>query len=322
MVRPIRFARPEDRGKDRPVVIVQYCNPIVDRNLADPFILRSGGDYYLFATGKAPDGRFLPIYRSRDLADWDFVSGAVERGRPGAWNRRNFWAPEVLEHEGRFCLYYTASADGTPENTGNRVGLAVSDRAEGPYEDVGVVVPDASLDGSPFRDSDGRLYMYYTIEHGSSAGLVAGRIYVDEMVSPKGVRGKPKLLVSSYEWQEGPCVVMRGGTYLLSFSTGNWRDSSYTVRWALGDSPTGPFEEQPGALLESTEAVKGPGHHNVFADDSRNDWIVYHGWDPEFKARYPRMDLLMIRPDRMWTPGPTSEPQEVGPDFWESAEKR
>ena len=181
-----------------------YCNPIINRYLADPFILPAGGWFYLYATGRGDDGRFLPLWRSRDLASWEFVRGAVARGAPGAWNRRNFWAPEVLVHQERYWLYYTASPDETPDNTGNRVGLAVSDSPAGPFENLGVLVPHASLDGSPFRDADGSLWLYYTAE-----------------------------------------------------------------------------------------------------------WTVYHGWDPDFTARYPRIDPVYWREGRPQTPGPTSSPQPL-----------
>ncbi len=289
----------------------RYCNPIIDGYLADPCIIRSNGDYYLLATGRASDRRHIPIYRSSDLVHWDFVRGAVARGQEDSWNRKNFWAPEVMEIDGQFCLYYTASTDNTPKNTGNRVGLAVSDNPGGPYEDRGVVIPHASLDGSPFRDADGTLYLYYTIEHGNSDGLTAGRIYVDKLVSADQVSGGPILLVSHHGWQEGPCVLLRDGRYYLTYSTGGWASDNYQVHWAVGSSPTGPFKEQPGTLLKTTADVKGPGHHNFFIGPGGQDWIVYHGWDPEFTGRYPRIDPLVISENNLSTRGPTTTPQSI-----------
>ena len=202
-----------------------YTDPILDRGLADPFILPAGGAYYLYGTGNAEDGRSLPIYRSQDLVTWEFVRGAVSQGLAGSWNRRNFWAPEVLAldvahppsggprtAEGgcptfRFYLYYTASPDGTPKNTGNRVGLAVADDPAGPFEDRGVVVPHASLDGSPFRDADGALYLYYTAEFGTAPGMTPGRIYVDRLVAPDRAAGEVRELIGHHFWQEGPCML-------------------------------------------------------------------------------------------------------------------
>ncbi len=288
-----------------------YCNPIIDRYLADPCIIKDEEVYYLFATGKAPDERFIQIYKSDNLTDWTFVRGAVTKGKPGSWNRRNFWAPEVVKLEGKYYLYYTASLEDTPKNTGNRVGLAVADSPEGPYEDRGVVVPNASLDGHPFADEDGTLYLYYTIEYGNSMGLTAGQIYVDRLVAPNRVAGEPKQLISHHKWQEGPFILKRNKTYFLTYSTGAWTNDTYNLRYAVGESPTGLFIEQPNKILESNEFVKGPGHHSFFTEPDGKTWIAYHGWDPKFTARYPRIDPLVIDAVRLSSPGPTSTPQTV-----------
>ncbi|PCJ52385.1 MAG: hypothetical protein COA79_23835 [Planctomycetota bacterium] len=284
----------------------QYQNPIIDAYLADPYIFVADDFYYLVASGKAMDTRYLPIYRSSDLVKWEFIRGAVSFGKEGAWNRKNFWAPEVTQIDGKFYLYYTASDGIAPKNTGNRVGLAVSDAPDGPYEDLGVVVSNASLDGSPFRDIDGTLYLYYTVEYGNSDGLVAGQIYVDQLITPQEVAGKPKLIMGDYPWQEGPCVLYSNESYYLTFSLGSWGKGDYEVHWSVSDSSFGPFLKEPNPLLSSTDSVKGPGHHNFFVDKSGKNWIVYHGWDNDFTARYPRIDPLIIGDKNISTIGPTS----------------
>ena len=77
-------------NRDSTETTFHYCNPIINSYLADPCIIRSNGDYYLFATGRAPDQRHIPIYRSSDLVQWEFVRGAVARGQEGSWNRKNW----------------------------------------------------------------------------------------------------------------------------------------------------------------------------------------------------------------------------------------
>lgn len=291
---------------------ITWTNPIIGSYLADPFILRAEGRWWLFATGEAPDGRRLPIWSSDDLVRWRFERGAVAVGAPGAWNRRNFWAPEVLHHDGRYWIYYTAMPDGTPDNHGNRVGVAVADCPEGPYEDHGVVVSDASLDGSPFRDAAGGLWLLYVTEHGCALGRTAGRIWIDRLASPTTVAGKAVQLVGQHRWQEGPVFAPRAdGRLLLTYSVGSWTDDTYRVVQALGDRPEGPFSELPGCILRTTAAVKGPGHHNLFTGPDGAPWIVYHGWDPAMTARYPRIDRLAIQADgSLAAPdGPSSTPQ-------------
>jgi arabinan endo-1,5-alpha-L-arabinosidase len=121
-----------------------WTNPILNASGPDPFIYRAEGRYWLITTGPASDGRYLPLWSSEDLVTWTFVRGAVARGGAGSWNRFNFWAPEVLIHEGRYWLYYTAKHTEDDKNHSNRIGLAVSDRPEGPFEDRGVLVNHAA----------------------------------------------------------------------------------------------------------------------------------------------------------------------------------
>ena len=292
--------------------ILTYTNPIIDTDMADPCVFFDNGFYYLFATGGSKiDGKAIRMYKSADLNEWTAIGGAVQRGDTSAWNFGNFWAPEVIKLNGKFYLYYTACTRYSPMNSGNRVGAAVADNIEGPYTDLGVVVPHASIDGHPFVDDDGQMYMYYTIEYGNSDSLQPGLIYVDKMISPTVVEGKPRLVLDNYSWQEGPVVQHVGDEYILTFSEGNYRNDTYNVRYAKSLSPYGPFKEGNHQILKSNDVVKGPGHHFLFKDEGGKDWIAYHGWDTAYTARYSRIDPIVITSDTIYCNGPTYTPQEV-----------
>jgi len=282
-----------------------YSNPIIDKYLADPCMVYDNGYYYLFATGQAEDGRFIPIHRTTDFVHWEFIRGAVENGGENDWNYKHFWAPEVIFLSGQWHLYYTASPKQSPRNSGNRVGLALSENIEGPYTNHGVVIPHASIDGHVYVDSDSSMYIFYTIEHLNRDGLTAGQIYQDRMLSPTEVAGEPRPIITHHRWQEGPFLQHRFDKYFLTYSCGAWTNDTYHVRYAIGASATGPFAEQPDTILASNEMVKGPGHHFMYADKQSKDWIIYHGWDTAFTARYPRIDRIFFQEHSMSSDGPT-----------------
>lgn len=288
-----------------------YTNPIIDKYLADPCLIIENGYYYLFATGDAEDGRFIPIHRSKDLTNWEFVRGAVSRGDTADWNYKHFWAPEIYKMDGKYYLYYTASPKYSPKNSGNHVGLAIADNVEGPYKDMGRVVQHASIDGHLFQDNDSSMYFFYTIEHLNEDSLTAGQIYMDRMVSPTRLAGNPKQIISHHKWQEGPFLQFRDEKYILTYSCGGWTNHTYHVRYALADSPGGPYTEQPEKVLQSNEMVKGPGHHAMLTDIQGRDWIVYHGWDTAYTARYPRMDRVYFEDGKVICNGPTYTEQTV-----------
>lgn len=291
--------------------IITYKNPIINSYLADPNILYENGWYYFFATGEARDGRFVPIYKSKNLSQWEFIRGAVKNGEKTDWNYKHFWAPEVIKIKDKFYLYYTASPDESPQNSGNRIGLAIADKIEGPYTNYGVIVPHGAIDPHPVFDKDDRMYIFYTIENLNANGYKAGQIFVDKMLSPLQVAGKPVALITQHDWQEGPYIMQLNNTYLLTYSCGNWRDSTYHVSYATSNTITGPYVEQSDTIMKSNAMVKGPGHHSFFKDKFGKDWIVYHGWDTAFTARYPRIDRIYVKGNTISTDGPTFTNQPV-----------
>ena len=299
------------KDKDGTTNSQTYTNPIIPKYLADPYLRYDNGYYYLFATGAAEDGRFIPIHRSKDLVNWEFVSGAVANGSKTDWNHMHFWAPEVYKIKNKYYLYYTASPEDSPANSGNRIGLAVADNIQGPYKNVGVVVPHASIDGHVFFDTDSIMTIFYTIEHGNKDGLIAGQIFADKLISPNQVEGKPVQIISQHIWQEGPFMLHKNNKYFLTFSCGDWTNETYHVRYAIGNSPMGPYVEQADTILKSNKMVKGPGHHSLFVDKNGKDWIIYHGWDTAYTARYPRIDRIFINGDKISSDGPTYIEQSV-----------
>jgi len=290
---------------------VLFQNPIINSYLADPYIFLENGYYYFFATGEAKDKRFIPIYRSRDLSKWEFVRGAVTNGSKTDWNYKHFWAPEVLKINGKYYLYYTATPDESPANSGNRVGVAIADSIQGPYKNIGVVIPNGSIDGHPVIDKDGTMYIFYTNEWQSSKGFYRGTIYMDKMLSPTQVADNPKPIITHHNWQEGPFILQRNNQYYLTYSCGAWSDSTYHLRYAIANSITGPYIEQPDSILKSNKMVKGPGHHSIFMDKYGQDWVVYHGWDTAHSARYPRIDRLFVNGIKLKINGPTYTRQKV-----------
>ena len=282
-----------------------FQNPIIPKYLADPFIKYDKGYYYFFATGEAQDGRYISIYKSKNLSKWEFIRGAVTNGGKDDWNYKHFWAPEVIKIDNKFYLYYTASPENSPENSGNRVVVAVADKIEGPYTNVGIVIPNGSIDGHPVRDKDGSLYIFYTTEWKNSKGFDAGHIYMDKMISPTKVADQPIKIISHHNWQEGPFILQRDNKYFLTYSCGAWSDSTYHLRYAVADKIEGPYKEQQDTIMKSNALVKGPGHHSLFKDKKGKDWMVYHGWDPAFTARYPRLDRIKYEKGKITTKGPT-----------------
>ena len=308
-----------------------FTNPVYAGYFADPFVLRRGDDYYAYGTNnveRAPMA--FEVLRSRDLVHWT----SLGRSLPpvAGCEVEDHWAPEVVENDGRFWMYFSAGID----DRGHKLRVAVAERPEGPFEHVGTVLtPDDrfAIDPHPFRDEDGRWYMYYA--HDVLDGERVGTsLAVDRMLDMAHLAGTPTpVLRATADWQlflrgrpmygqvydwhtlEGPFVVKRQGRYWCLYSGGAWTTPGYGVSYAVADGPLGPFHEDaatgPALLRSRPGLLEGPGHNSIVVGPDGLDYLVYHAWDPGHTGRRICIDRLEWTPDGPRTSGPTAEPQPV-----------
>jgi hypothetical protein len=61
------------------------------------------------------------------------------------------------------------------------------------------------------------------------------------------------------------------------WSEGGWTGPDYSVAYAMGDSPLGPFTRIGKILQQDPRVATGAGHHSVLKVPGRDEWyIVYH----------------------------------------------
>jgi beta-xylosidase len=118
----------------------------------------------------------------------------------------------------------------------------------------------------------GKTYLYA----GGSAGATL-RVFE---LNPDLVRFAREIPIATPpQFTEGVFMHYRDGRYYLSYSHGSYRHSSYSVHYATADTPTGPWTYR-GAILESGDTHKGPGHHSFIRSPLTGEWlIVYHRWE-------------------------------------------
>lgn len=293
-------------------------------------MLEHEGRYYAYGTGPRREAdRVFEVLRSDDLAHWTSLGGALEVGQraPNA----AFWAPEVAWDGARFYMYYSVGV-GDKDHV---LRVAVSDAPAGPFQDSGVRLSTGpfAIDPHPFRDRDGRWYLFYARDF-LDGERVGTALEVDRLTSMTSLAGEPRtVLRASHDWQlferarsmydsvydwhtlEGPSVVRRGGRYYLFFSGGRWENESYGVSYAVAEHPLGPWlEPWPGApavLRTVPGKVLGPGHNSVVRGPDGEDYLVYHAWDAAGTARRMFVDRLEWTDDGPRARGPSLEPQPV-----------
>lgn len=316
-----------------------YTNPL-GIPAADPSITRVGDTYYLYAT--SIPGRGFQAWSSKDLVHWK-EEGTVFEKDEDSWGQEHFWAPEVLEHDDAFYLFYSAAGQAIPGRWRQdlRICVAKSDSPTGPFEDLAAPLFEpgwAAIDAFPFIDVDGQPYLYFArdISQNPTSDIYVVRLK-DDMT---GVEGEPQLLLSPLgeqaqaweggEWNEGPGVLTyekKDGelVYIMFYSAGGFFRPEYAVGYATAPSPTGPWtkgENNPILAKKDTPGgfVSGPGHGDfVYSPDGTELFYIYHVHiHPEGgHERELAMDRVFIEEDedgnvRVRMHGPTKgEPQPV-----------
>lgn len=272
-----------------------------DTFIHDPStIIREGTNYYVFGTRPGVGTKFSP-----DLVHWTDGDPVFDGGP--AWVKRyvpdfkgGLWAPDVIRVNGRFFLYYAASAFGRQTSA---IGLATSSTLNPEvydWRDRGPVIvstngmPFNAIDPSVMLDGEGKLWLAF--------GSFWGGIYLTELNPQTGLRVAPDAPVYHLAWNpsiEAAGLTRHGDYYYLFVNWGQCcqgTNSSYEVRVGRSEQVTGPYRDREGSdlatgggtpFLQSRGTVIGPGHMGIVSDGRTNGptRFSYHYYDATARGR-------------------------------------
>ena len=265
---------------------------------ADPTVFVQDGTYYLTGTRNAEPLGFQ-LLKSDDLRFWKEAGadtlGLVLRKDHTAFGEKGFWAPQILKHNGRYLMTYTAS---------EQTALARSESLGGPYTQEIIEPIDGSeknIDSFLFKDEDGKYYLYHVRFYNGNY------IWVAEFDIDKG-KIKPETLKKCFdcteEWErtsnyksepimEGPTVIKKDGFYYLFYSANHFKNIDYAVGYATAPTPFGPWTKSQNSPIihRSIVGENGSGHGDLFQDKEGNYWYVFHvhNSDTEIDPRRTRI---------------------------------
>ena len=250
----------------------------------DPSVIKVDDTYYVF-------GSHLGVAKTKDFMNWTTVAAGVNSSNPLfdnvveeleealEWAESDtLWAPDVIEMNGKFYMYYNACEGSSPRSA---MGVAVADHIEGPYKDQGIFLKsgmwnEASEDGKiynanihpnavdphAFLDKDGKLWLVY--------GSYSGGIFILEMDVATGLplEGQgygEKLMGGNHSRMEGPYIqyVPETGYYYLYITFGGLgADGGYNMRVVRSENPDGPYVDAEGNDMTTVRGANG-----TFFDD-------------------------------------------------------
>lgn len=282
-----------------------YTNPVQLYN-ADPHVLKHSDTYYLYGTDTKHYNGFK-VYSSDDLVNWVEHDEKVLVPGPETGGSKSFWAPEVVEKNGKFYMFYTADEA--------FMYVAVSDSPLGPFtkHSNGRIFENWALDGNYFKDDDGQEYYYFGYN-----GISVAKISPD-FKTLSDIKQCFNHVTHPEDWvtepvNEAPTMLKHKGLYYLVYS-GNGTGPNYGVGYATSTSPTGPWTKFSGnPIMQTTDPVRGPGHQTfAYSPDGSELFIIYHSFDEFRRTNIDRAEWVSQPngPDVLKIKGPTSTPQPM-----------
>ncbi|GAA1713703.1 arabinan endo-1,5-alpha-L-arabinosidase [Isoptericola hypogeus] len=260
----------------------------------------------MYSTGDVRVSFGAPQIRRSDDGGrtWEMVGTAWDASGDPAWVRdeidgvENFWAPELVEHDGTWYLYYSASTFGSNDSA---IGLATAtmldpDDPDFGWTDRGMVIRSHAgedhfnaIDPAVVTGADGNPWLFF----GSFWGGIqmVPLEWPSGKVAPTGRAAAEPVTVATRSGVpdpaiEAPYVVERDGWYYLFVS---WDrccsgvDSTYSVQVGRSRDVTGPYLDRDGVdmalgggspVLASSGSMIGPGGQSL-----SKGWLGYHFYD-------------------------------------------
>ena len=256
-------------------------NPIFEGWYADPEVAIFANRYWIYPTYSAPYNQqtHFDAFSSSDLVNWTKHSNILATNEV-KWAWRAMWAPAVAERHGKYYFFFGANDIHDEKKEVGGIGVAVAEKPEGPFRDllgkplVGIVRNGAQpIDQFVFQDSDGQDYLIY----GGWGHCNIARLKPDFTGLTDFPDGTTFKEITPEHYVEGPLMFLKNGKYYFMWSEGGWTGPNYSVAYAIGDSPTGPFKRIGKVLQQDRAIATGAGHHSVLHVPNTDRWyIIYH----------------------------------------------
>ena len=263
------------------------------REIADPFVYRFNGWYYLYPT---TNGGAQRAYKSQDLYNWEPVSNGelrdglvydytADSNRPAA---QTPFAPEVIYYNGKFYMV------SSPNGQGHYI--FESESPEGPFYAITGNI-GRNIDGNFFINNDEEIFMF-----GASSGAIIAYGLEDDFITFKTNDDgsfKQNLLTNCRVggWNEGSYMLQRHGDYYMTYCGSHYLSKSYRVDYAYAEEGANlysatAYTREDTVLVSTEDDFNALGHSSTVLGPDMDSYIIaYHDIN---KDRTRNLDLSRL----------------------------
>ncbi len=275
-------------------------NPIIrNQYTADPTARVFNGRMYLFPSHDIisptePERKWFcmadyHMFSSTDLVEWQdhgviLSQEDVPWGNPTGYS---MWAPDCIEHEGKYYFYFP---DGAKPQEGRRggfgIGVAIADNLF-----MSKFVPQEKqipgimgIDPCVLQASDGNNYIFWGM-----GGLQGAKLGKDMM----SLDGEPvRFQFPGEGLKEGPFAFEYNGNYYLTYPSVFKNGETEQIDYAMSKNPLGPYEYK-GTIMQKHQNGCWTNHHSIV--NFKGQWYMFYHcnhYSPSFDKN--RSDLYRL----------------------------
>ncbi|MGZ3922270.1 MAG: family 43 glycosylhydrolase [Flavisolibacter sp.] len=280
-------------------------------------ITRVANGYYWYGEerrqGLDTNFRYVSCYFSKDLINWKFQGDVLKLSKPDTLLEGSRWVlerPKVYYNKKTKKYVMYMHIDGRqksialqPTVTGSytyaRVGVAISDKATGPFNFIRTFRPlgKESRDIGQFIDDDGKTYLIF--ESRPSKGFYIAELSQDYL----DVEKETAFIQSPLEG--GAIVNYKGLYYAIGSALTGWRPNPN--KYATATSLSGPWSEFKDIAPSETNTYGSQSTLLLKIVGSKRTTVIFMAdkWKPsmQWDSRYLWMPLE-IGDGKLWVPQP------------------
>lgn len=246
---------------------------ILPGDYPDPAIAR-WGDRLVMTHSSFRYAPGLQLWQSTDLAAWKPLGHALPVGCG------DVWAPDLIEHGGRWFIYFHADGHNY---------VVHADSPAGPWSEPIRLGAPGFIDPGHTIDADGRRHLF--LSRGRFVPLTADGLSLDgpprETFAPCPMPADGSIEGVALE---GPKPFWRDGWLHLLVAQGGTAGpaTSHGIYHARARNVTGPWEYSPHNPLVRTASGDEPwwsrGHGSAVDVPGLGWWLIYHGYRQGFRT--------------------------------------
>lgn len=254
----------------------RMLNPICPPGvyIADPEVRQMpDGRIYLYGSRDEPENAYCSrsynVLSSADLISWQVEQQSFATTGPGKqtdYTNRILYAPDCIQHDGKYYLYYCLEGGGEDE------GVGVSSSPYGPFKGGKVIERATGIDPSVFIDDDGKGYLFW------GQGYAKGAKLSKDFLSIEGQVHDSLLTYKVHAFNEASSVRKRNGIYYYVYG-GHQRhgeSNCATLNYATATSPFGPYTYR-GVIIDNWGSGRNlVNNHGCITEINGRWYIFYH----------------------------------------------